>query len=589
MKRIAGFVIIVTIALFSSCIFDGDNSDKNDSPESEALFTQTVTAGDGAVIEGSGYRVEIPPDALSEDTEITAVSVPAQNTSTEQILGGISFGPSGLTLDKPAIIEVPIELPADWEPGELVPVYEFPSDDPSLAVWNGYYAEITAQDGKYIASGPVFHFSGSIFVRNCHSGTMEYVLNKFKNNGCDPDTAFARIKEKYPDLGNISIGTEKVADRDIQRLLGTFFEEKYTYNRGSDVPANVISELAQLTEDGSLVVVAFTAESWPNKGSDGLYPFVPHTAVLEMKGGKVQVRNSANIRPNKELIKAMGGTNLVYYDWDKINEFRELQAGVGVELTCGVKPGDLSAPDMNPHGLDVYNPLNGKDWSQIAWEDPMAFISSILDRNWSNISGIPPRPRPWTAITIYVLKASPGDNPCDKCEELNLSALDSGAIWVLGHQINDLEASLKLDKSVGLVADGSATGNTFTGHKESTDTYGTKSVTNFTITIDTVNRVVSSFSGTYVETDSQGEERERLELNGANVELTEYDPEINHMEFRVYGTEVQGKLTSFLNRKRWYNSYLEEWDSVEATLDDLSFPDKFPNTASLFISLGDYD
>ena len=587
MKHGTVLSLIIILSLFTSCVFD-NGGDSGGEKETEALFNQAVTADEGATVEESGYKVEIPPGALPEDMEVTAVSVPAQNTSSEQILGGINFGPSGVTLNKPAIIEVPIELPADWEPGERVPVYEFPSDDPSLAVWNGYYAEITAKDGKYVASGPVFHFSGSIFIRNCHSGTMHYILNTFKSRGCNPDTAIARVREKYPDLGNISINTEKVPDMDIQRLLGTFFEEKYTYNRGSDVPSNIISEMTQLTEDGSIVVVAFTSESWPAKGGDGLYPNVPHTAVLEMKDGKVQVRNSANIRPNKKLIDAMGGTNLVYYDWDKINEFRELQAGVGVELACGVKPGDLTSADMNPYGLEVYNPLNGKDWSQIAWEDPMAFVSAVLSRNWSSVSGIPPRPKPWTAITIYVLKASPDENPCDKGEELDMSELDSGAIWVLGHTINDLEASLKLDKSVGLVADGSAAGNTFTGHKEHTDTYGTKTVTNFTITIDTVNRVVTSFSGTYIETDAQGEEREWLELAGANVELTEYDPEINHMEFRVYGAGVKGKLTSFLNRKRWYNSYLKEWDSVEATLEDLSFPDKFPNTASLFISLGDY-
>jgi len=593
MKQIIVFILVVVSALFSSCIFDNNSSEKDDATESEVVFTQEVMADKGAVIEAFGYKVEIPPDALPEDTKITAVPVPPQDTSTEQILGGINFGPSGLKLNKPAIIEVPIELPPDWTPGELVPIYEFPSNDPSLAVWNGYYAEITTKDGKYIASGPVFHFSGSLFIRNCHSGTMEYILNEFKSRGCHSDTAIARIKEKYPDLSNINIGTEKVIDKDIQRLLGTFFEEKYTFNRGSDVPSDVISELSQFTEDGSLVAVAFTSETWSNKNADGMYSCVPHTAILEQKDGTIQIRNSANVRPNRKLINAMGGTNLVYYDWGKINEFRELQAGVGVELTCGVQPGDFSAPDMNPYGLSIYNPLNGKDWTEIAWEDPMAFMSCVLARNWSSISGIPPRPRPWTAVKIYVLKASPDKNPCEKddeskTEELDISVLDHGAIWLIGYEINDLEASLKLNKSMGWVADGSTNGNTFTGHKTYTDLYGYKTVTDFTVTIDTVNRFVTVFNGTLVQTNAQGQEIERLEITGTNLALTEFDPSINSMEFKVYGSDVREKLSYVLNRKTWYNDYRKQWVSVEANLDDLSFPAKFPNTAYLFISFGDY-
>ena len=589
MKRIMVVFLIAILAITSSCIFDNDSSKKENNSEPEVVFTQKVFADSGAVIENSGYKVEIPPDALPEDTEVSAVSVPPQNTSAEQILGGINFGPSGLELSKPAIVEVPLEIPSDWTPDELIPVYEFPSNDPSLAVWNGYYAEVTSQNGKYIASGPVFHFSGTIFVRNCHSGTMEYILNEFKTRGCQPDTAIARIKEKYPDVGNINIGTEKVVDSDIQRLLGTFFEEKYTFNRGADVSPDVIDEMSRLTRDGSLVVIAFKSEKWPAKNADGLYPNVPHTAILEQKNGTVQIRNSANIRPNQDLINAMGGTNLVYYDWGKINVFRELQAGVGVELTCGVKPGDLSSPEMNSYGLNVYNPLNGKDWTDIAWEDPLAFVSCVMSRNWSSISGIPPRPRPWTAVTIYVLKASPDENPCERDEELDISALDSGAIWLGDFELNDLEASLKLDTYIGWVADGVTSGNIFTGHKEYTDLYGYTSVTDFTVTIDTINRVATAFNGTFVKTDAQGQERERLEITGSDLALTEYDPDTNHVEFEVWGSEVRGKLTHVLNRRTWYNDYYKEWVSVEANLDGLSFPAAFPKTAHLFISLGDYN
>lgn len=412
MKNMVYYILALVLVLFSSCIFDDKSSDKDDEAKSDIIFVQEVTADNGAVIEASGYSLEIPPDALPEDTEISAVSVPPQDTPTEHILGGINFGPSGIKLKKPALVEVPLELPSDWTPGELVPIYEFPSDDPSLAVWNGYYAEITAKDGKYKAIGPVFHFSGSLFIRNCHSGTMEFIMNDFKKRGCNSEDAFDLVKEKFPDMADITVGTEKIKDKEIQRILGTFFDEKYTYNRGEEVPSDVISELSQLASEGNLVVIAFTSEEWSEMNADGLYPGMAHTAILEHKDGVVRIRNSANILSNKKLLDALGGTNLVYYDWDKINEFRELQAGVGVELTCGVSPGDLSAPDMNPYGLNIYNPLNGKDWKGIAWEDPIAFVSSALSRNWSSISGIPPRPKPWTAIKIYVQKTSPLSNPC---------------------------------------------------------------------------------------------------------------------------------------------------------------------------------
>ena len=158
MRTIVSFILVLTLFLFPSCIFDNKSSEKDDVTESDVIFIKEIAADNGAVIEASGYTIEIPPNALPEDTEISAVSVPPKDTPTEQILGGINFGPSGIRLNKPAIVEVPIELPSDWTPGELVPIYEFPSDDPSLAVWNGYYAEVTAKDGKYRAIGPVFHF-----------------------------------------------------------------------------------------------------------------------------------------------------------------------------------------------------------------------------------------------------------------------------------------------------------------------------------------------------------------------------------------------------------------------------------------------
>ena len=142
-------------------------------------------------------------------------------------------------------------------------------------------------------------------------------MNDFKKRGCISEDLFDLVKEKFPDMADISVGTEKINDKEIQRILGTFFDEKYTFNRGEEVPSDVINELSQLASDGNLVVVAFTGEEWSEINADGLYPGMAHTAILENKDGAVRIRNSANILSNKSLLDAMGGTNLVYYDWDK--------------------------------------------------------------------------------------------------------------------------------------------------------------------------------------------------------------------------------------------------------------------------------
>lgn len=270
-------------------IIDGFSSE-----DQEELFSQTVTAEEGAVIEASGYRLEIPAGALPEDTRITAFSIPANNNTSEQVLGGIRFSPAGLELEKIAIVEIPIDLPVDWQDMEQIPVYGFKEDDPELAAWNGFYAAVKIVDGRTVAVAPVFHFSGSIFVRNCHSGTFAYVLEQFQNRGCNPDTALERVREKFPDFGNISSNTEKIIEKDIQRFLSTFFEESYVFDRGKAVGQDVINELTKYTESGRTVVVAFGNGTWPPKGANGLYPFFPHTAALEKKDGKVQIRNSGS-------------------------------------------------------------------------------------------------------------------------------------------------------------------------------------------------------------------------------------------------------------------------------------------------------
>jgi hypothetical protein len=394
---------LLSIALISlSCSKNTTGNVAADYTPIQSVSQVIHASAGGTLINKNGVSLTIPPGALSSDTLITVseIVIPKEDHNT---IAGVKFEPDGLELKKPAILEVPLNLPSDWDENDLILDYGYHGKDAAAGAWNGYYIQVSRENGKLIARTFTTHFSGTLFVRNCHSGTMDYVLGQFNKKGQKPDSLLTAVRQKYPGETIQGYQTDQVDERTIQRFLGTFFTEKYTFNRSTKIPDTVISELKALCREGRQVVLSFTPDTWGGKNAEGLYPYFTHTAALEDKNGTIQIRNSTNVSPIPKLIELLGGSNTIYYPLDKINEFRELQSGVAVEMAAGVGPDGFSnESNNNPYGLKLYPPLNGTSWVGPAWENPFAFVSSLINTGTKDVKGKPPRSRPWTAVKVYV-------------------------------------------------------------------------------------------------------------------------------------------------------------------------------------------
>ncbi len=63
-------------------------------------------------------------------------------------------------------------------------------------------------------------FSGTLFVRNCHAGTMDYVIGQLKNKGLKPDSLMTAVRQKYPGETIQGYQTQKVEERTMANSVG---------------------------------------------------------------------------------------------------------------------------------------------------------------------------------------------------------------------------------------------------------------------------------------------------------------------------------------------------------------------------------
>ena len=409
-----GWLSVLPLALILGCSDDkgtgsGDEGGPHDLPGG---VTETVVDNDGAsLLTQSGILLTIGPGALPGDTTVGLVPVDASDAD-DQNIAAARMEPEGLVLDSPVVVSFP--LPSSWTAADVPLVLEFKGDDPRDAVPTAAYARVTGAAGNYRAEVLVSHFSGVVCAKNCHAGTIRHVLQQFTARGCDADSVLSRVRAAYPGVVIPADGCGARGVETVQAFLDTYFDDIGGYNDGQDVPGNILSQLTTYAMQGRQVVLAFKSGTWGSRG--GTHNFYPasemdyaHTAALEVKDGQAQLRNSLATQ-NQRLIAALGGSNTVWYPASQLNAFRRLPQGVAAELqVCGA-PDCMTDSTKNAHGVDAFHPVAGVSYVGRAWSDPWGYLLS--QGPWS---GIQPRGVPWTAVRVYVQKAtSPLDQLCSE-------------------------------------------------------------------------------------------------------------------------------------------------------------------------------
>ena len=365
-----------------------------------------VVADVGAVLTtGNGISAVIPPGALPEDMAVSLIPVrpPADGRS----VAAARLEPEGTVLLKPITIRLP--LPADWSAGDTPIVFEFLGDDPSEAVPTSAYAEVSGTAGHYVAEVLISHFSGPICARNCHAGTIRHLIQQFGAEGCTRDSLLAAVRRGYP---GVEVSDEDCGRRGpeaAQAFLDTYFDDLGGYNADYEVPASVMTQLADYVRSGRQVVLAFKQGQWGERS--GPHRFLPsganefsHTAPLELIDGQIYIKNTLATE-NEKLIEMLGGENVARYPFDQLREFRRLPSGAAVEIAACGSPGCLSDPARNPWGEKLFEPVDGVSYVGRAWSNPWEYARSF-GQGWS---GIPPRGIPWNAVRIYVEKDLTGE------------------------------------------------------------------------------------------------------------------------------------------------------------------------------------
>ena len=141
--------------------------------KSEFLVEQLVKAAEGATISSGdkGITLEIPPDALPEDTRVTLSIVPEKEWADDiraiEPLGSVyRLEPDGIELEKPATLT--IHLDPDDLAGLNLPEGAFPacivltrSQDGEWDVLSNPETTVDANTGEVLVTGEATHFSES--------------------------------------------------------------------------------------------------------------------------------------------------------------------------------------------------------------------------------------------------------------------------------------------------------------------------------------------------------------------------------------------------------------------------------------------
>jgi hypothetical protein len=123
MRKVAlGLMIVSLCAAGCGDDADGDEGEgRGDAGASEPV-AETIEASEGGDVSTTGALVDIPADALDEDTEITIEAVDKEALPDAEMIASevFDFGPDGTTFDEP--VTIAIEFDADDAPEGMTPV-----------------------------------------------------------------------------------------------------------------------------------------------------------------------------------------------------------------------------------------------------------------------------------------------------------------------------------------------------------------------------------------------------------------------------------------------------------------------------------
>jgi hypothetical protein len=358
------------------------NSCKEDNQPTAPLAepaSEIISAENGGTIETEDrFSLEIPPGALIEDTEITLKPF-FGNEMHEWCVSAVSLEPDGLTFDKPAKLSFPMPStwPEDHNPLVLVAFGENSGDYFSMDVC----AEVRSTENGLVAQIEIDHFSKYGAIGNCHKGTLVYLLKNFEQRGCSNADTWKKVTDKYGNINTNIDADPQTGHETLQALLGAYFQNNSSFEKDQLIGNNWNEIVDFVKNKNKRVVVLFAKDRWSSKTSKGFYNHVPHSTTLEIKDGKLKLRNSIAAKKDvTDAITEKNGENVFWY------------------------------PDED-------RDINAQDLENLRNSSPIDLLQSELSNRDDLFSNIPKRknkPKPWTAIRFYVANQPDNINPCSE-------------------------------------------------------------------------------------------------------------------------------------------------------------------------------
>lgn len=344
-----------------------------------------TVAGGGRIQTEDGIILEVPPDAVTQDVRVTLARLDSSSTGDPSIFTGVRFEPDGLALRKAATLTLPLPLGLSLSspPLELI----FAGSDPRQAVESGLVADVSGGKNAVLR---IWHFSGNSCAVNCHGGTREFLTKQLAERGIELTNC---VKARYPNSLPANCG-DLHSDESVQAILGTFFDELPSCcDDGQDVSEAQLQQLRDAVASGRNVVVGYAAGLFGARtGPNGFYPAMNHTATAELVNGELMLRNTVVIPKagGDDVLRLLGGTNVVHWPLARLNEFRRLRAAEGLEIAACGTPGCLGSDKGGP-----YAPLAA-------------------------------RPVPWSAVRLFVERATPPSSAACTLLDAGAPATDAG-------------------------------------------------------------------------------------------------------------------------------------------------------------------
>ena len=359
-----------------------DDKKSPTEPTIEPTVKIISSATGGSITTENGISLQLPAGALVQDTEIKLTPIDGTKMH-EWCFSAVQLEPDGLILEKAATLSFP--LPSDWPRDHQPLIYASFGSDPSDYFDTGVCAEIDKTGGSLFAQTEIYHFSDYGPIYNCHKGTLVFLLNSFEEKGCDSNTAWQHVTDKFPNVNTDIVSNPRTGTEKLQAFLGTYFKNEAGFNKDESVSSKWSDILNYIKNQNKHVVVVFKRDLWGEPDDRGFYQGIAHSATLEIKNGRIKLRNS--ISAGENVVNAVinkYGENVIWFP----EEDR-----------------DITAQDLD-------NFRNMKSY--------VAVESVLPDRPdlFSNLPDVSQRVRSWTAVRFYVSDYFGNENPCENFPDL---------------------------------------------------------------------------------------------------------------------------------------------------------------------------